>query len=165
MPCYIQANGGVLCPHKCQGIVEGNGLQDSFNFVIPVCTPPLDCKVPVDFGGCFGCLLYTSIARVMLRNTPIIILDEATAFADPDNEARVQEAVSYTHLDVYKRTGVCCSPTLAVEVGGFYDILVYENQVPHAAADQALCHISAYSSKAKYGDSTVLKFLDSIVTG
>lgn len=35
-----------------------------------------------------------AIARVMLRNTPIIILDEATAFADPDNEARVQEAFS-----------------------------------------------------------------------
>lgn len=35
-----------------------------------------------------------SIARVMLRNTPIIILDEATAFADPDNEAKVQEAFS-----------------------------------------------------------------------
>ncbi len=35
-----------------------------------------------------------AIARVMLKNTPIIILDEATAFADPDNEARVQTAFS-----------------------------------------------------------------------
>ena len=33
-----------------------------------------------------------AIARVMLKNTPVIILDEATAFADPDNEARVQAA-------------------------------------------------------------------------
>ena len=33
-----------------------------------------------------------SIARAMLKNAPIIILDEATAFADPDNEAKVQEA-------------------------------------------------------------------------
>ncbi|MDO4285701.1 MAG: ABC transporter ATP-binding protein [Eubacteriales bacterium] len=33
-----------------------------------------------------------AIARVMLRNAPILILDEATAFADPDNERRVQEA-------------------------------------------------------------------------
>ena len=33
-----------------------------------------------------------SIARVMLKNAPILILDEATAFADPDNEAKVQAA-------------------------------------------------------------------------
>lgn len=33
-----------------------------------------------------------SIARVMLKNSPILILDEATAFADPDNEAKVQAA-------------------------------------------------------------------------
>lgn len=35
-----------------------------------------------------------AIARVMLKDTPIVILDEATAFADPDNETRVQEAFS-----------------------------------------------------------------------
>lgn len=35
-----------------------------------------------------------AIARVMLKNTPIIILDEATAFADPDNENKVQAAFS-----------------------------------------------------------------------
>ena len=33
-----------------------------------------------------------AIARVMLKNSPILILDEATAFADPDNETKVQEA-------------------------------------------------------------------------
>lgn len=33
-----------------------------------------------------------SIARVMLKNAPILILDEATAFADPDNESKVQAA-------------------------------------------------------------------------
>lgn len=35
-----------------------------------------------------------SIARVMLKNSPILILDEATAFADPDNEVKVQTAFS-----------------------------------------------------------------------
>lgn len=33
-----------------------------------------------------------SIARVMLKNSPILILDEATAFSDPDNESKVQAA-------------------------------------------------------------------------
>ena len=61
-----------------------------------------------------GCLLYTS------KNAPVVILDEATAYIDPENEAVVQRAVaklvegktviviapvSYTHLDVYKRQG------------------------------------------------------------
>ncbi len=35
-----------------------------------------------------------AIARVMLKNAPVVILDEATAFADPDNESRVQAAFS-----------------------------------------------------------------------
>ncbi len=35
-----------------------------------------------------------AIARVILKDTPIVILDEATAFADPDNENRVQQAFS-----------------------------------------------------------------------
>lgn len=35
-----------------------------------------------------------AIARIMLKDTPIVILDEATAFADPDNESRVQAAFS-----------------------------------------------------------------------
>lgn len=33
-----------------------------------------------------------AIARIILKNSPIIILDEATAFADPDNESRIQAA-------------------------------------------------------------------------
>ncbi len=33
-----------------------------------------------------------NIARVILKNSPIVILDEATAFADPENEGKVQKA-------------------------------------------------------------------------
>ena len=35
-----------------------------------------------------------AIARAMLKNAPIVILDETTAYIDPENEAVVQEAVS-----------------------------------------------------------------------
>ncbi len=37
-----------------------------------------------------------TIARAILKDAPILILDEATAFADPDNETKVQEA--FEHL-------------------------------------------------------------------
>ena len=40
-----------------------------------------------------------AIARVMLKNAPIIILDEATAFADPENEALVQKAFAELSKD------------------------------------------------------------------
>ena len=35
-----------------------------------------------------------AIARALLKDSPVIILDEATAFADPDNEHKVQQAFS-----------------------------------------------------------------------
>ena len=35
-----------------------------------------------------------SIARAMLKNAPIVILDEATAYTDPENEALIQESVA-----------------------------------------------------------------------
>ena len=35
-----------------------------------------------------------SIARAMLKNAPVIILDEATAYTDPENEALVQSSVA-----------------------------------------------------------------------
>jgi ATP-binding cassette subfamily B protein len=34
-----------------------------------------------------------SIARALLKDAPVVVLDEATAFADPENEAQIQEAI------------------------------------------------------------------------
>ncbi len=35
-----------------------------------------------------------AVARAVAKNSPIVILDEATAFADPENEAGIQEALN-----------------------------------------------------------------------
>lgn len=35
-----------------------------------------------------------AIARAILKNAPIVILDEATAFTDPENEAQLQESIA-----------------------------------------------------------------------
>uniref|UniRef100_I5AWC1 ABC-type multidrug transport system, ATPase and permease component n=1 Tax=Eubacterium cellulosolvens (strain ATCC 43171 / JCM 9499 / 6) TaxID=633697 RepID=I5AWC1_EUBC6 len=35
-----------------------------------------------------------ALARAILKNAPIVVLDEATAFADPENEALIQKAFS-----------------------------------------------------------------------
>ena len=36
-----------------------------------------------------------SIARAMLKNAPIVILDEATSYTDPENEAVIQSALAH----------------------------------------------------------------------
>ena len=41
-----------------------------------------------------GELQRLSIARAMIKDAPIVILDEATAYSDPENESIIQESVS-----------------------------------------------------------------------
>jgi len=35
-----------------------------------------------------------AIARMILKNAPIVILDEATAFTDPENEEKIQHSIA-----------------------------------------------------------------------
>lgn len=39
------------------------------------------------------------VARAILKNAPILVLDEATAFADPENEYKMQQALQYLMKD------------------------------------------------------------------
>ncbi|MGE2723939.1 ABC transporter ATP-binding protein [Mycolicibacterium pulveris] len=53
-----------------------------------------DSIVDVDAHFSGGEAQRVSIARALLADTPILVLDEATAFADPDSEAQIQAALS-----------------------------------------------------------------------
>lgn len=64
-----------------------------------------------------------SIARALLKNAPIVLLDEATASLDPENEVHIQEALS--HL-VKGRTVVVIAHRLRT-VAGADQILVLNN--------------------------------------
>ena len=35
-----------------------------------------------------------AIARAVLKNSPVVLLDEATAFTDPENEAVIQDSIN-----------------------------------------------------------------------
>ena len=66
-----------------------------------------------------------AIARAILKNAPIVVLDEATAYADAENEAKIQEAFSrlskgktvLTHASQAGRQ--CCRTRLSSTVSTF----------------------------------------------
>ncbi|MBP3702610.1 MAG: ABC transporter ATP-binding protein, partial [Lachnospiraceae bacterium] len=67
-----------------------------------------------------------AIARVMLKNTPIIILDESTAFADPDNETKVQKAF----LELAKgKTVIIIAHRLSTVTGANRIFVIREGQI------------------------------------
>lgn len=58
---------------------------------------PMGYDTPVGEGGCTlsgGEKQRISIARALLKNAPIVLLDEATASLDPENETQVQRALN-----------------------------------------------------------------------
>lgn len=67
---------------QCEDILER--LPDGINTVIG--------KEGTYFSG--GEQQRIALARAILKNSPIIILDEATALADPENELKIQKAIN-----------------------------------------------------------------------
>ena len=77
-----------------------------------------------------------AIARAMLKNAPILILDEATAFADPDNEAKVQAA--FARLAKGK-TVLMIAHRLSTVANADCIYAVQDGQIAESGAKDELC--------------------------
>ena len=69
-----------------------------------------------------------AIARAMLKNAPVVILDEATAYIDPENEALVQKAISTLTVG---KTLIVIAHRLSTIVGAD-NIVVVKDRTIHA---------------------------------
>ena len=76
-----------------------------------------------------------SIARVMLKNAPVLILDEATAFADPDNEAKVQAAF---HVLAKGKTVLMIAHRLSTVVGADRIIVIKDGRIADCGTHEEL---------------------------
>ena len=77
-----------------------------------------------------------AIARAVLKNAPILILDEATAFADPDNEAKVQAAFGELAKG---KTVIMIAHRLSTVANADCIYVVQDGKIAEAGTKDALC--------------------------
>ena len=77
-----------------------------------------------------------AIARAFLKNAPILILDEATAFADPDNEAKVQAAFAELAKG---RTVIMIAHRLSTVANADCIYVVEDGRIAESGTRDALC--------------------------
>ena len=97
-----------------------------------------------------------AIARAFLKNAPILILDEATAFADPDNEAKVQAA--FAELAKGK-TVIMIAHRLSTVANADCIYVVEDGRIAESGTRDALCAKSGIFAKMwqDYGSSVQWK--------
>ncbi len=76
-----------------------------------------------------------AIARAMLKNAPIVILDEATAYIDPENEAIIQHAVATL---VSGKTVIVIAHRLSTITNADQILVIKEGQVEAAGTHETL---------------------------
>jgi len=95
-----------------------------------------------------------SIARTLLADTPILVLDEATAFADPESEAAVQDALAELAAG---RTLLVIAHRLHTVVAADQILVLDEGRVVERGRhDELLRENGLYARlwRAQYGDRT-----------
>ena len=81
-----------------------------------------------------------AIARAMLKNAPVVILDEATAYTDPENEAVIQSAVSKL---VQGKTLIVVAHRLSTIVDSDKIFLVNDGKIEASGTHEELLKSSA----------------------
>ena len=81
-----------------------------------------------------------AIARAMLKDAPVVILDEATAYIDPENEALVQQAVAKL---VRGKTVVVIAHRLSTITSADKIFVIQSGRVAAAGTHEQLLHSSA----------------------
>ena len=97
-----------------------------------------------------------AIARAFLKNAPILVLDEATAFADPDNEAKVQAA--FAELAKGK-TVIMIAHRLSTVANADCIYVVENGRIAESGTKNALCAKNGIFAKMwqDYGSSVQWK--------
>ena len=97
-----------------------------------------------------------AIARAFLKNAPILILDEATAFADPDNEAKVQAAFAELAKG---RTVIMIAHRLSTVANADCIYVVEDGRIAESGTRDALCAKNGIFAKMwqDYGSSVQWK--------
>ena len=76
-----------------------------------------------------------SIARAILKNAPVVLLDEATSSLDPENEAQIQQAISRL---VQGRTVVVIAHRLKTVVGADTILVLDEGRIVEQGTQELL---------------------------
>ena len=76
-----------------------------------------------------------ALARAILKDSPIVLLDEATAFADPENEALIHKAFVELTKD---RTVVMIAHRLTTVMGADRIIVLNEGKVAEQGTHDTL---------------------------
>ncbi len=85
-----------------------------------------------------------AVARALLKNAPVVILDEATAFADPDNERRVQAA--FTEL-AKGRTVIMIAHRLSTVINADKIYVINNGKIEQCGKHRELCASDGLFSK------------------
>ena len=85
-----------------------------------------------------------SIARAILKDAPIVVLDEATAFTDPENEERIQQSIA--RLTRGKTLLVIAHRLSTVAAADDIAVVDHGRIVAHGTHDRLLAACPLYAS-------------------